>query len=178
VIHMRKEIYTGTLLKSLNKRISLEDFGVDRTIVLQDSTYRVSREECIILRERVPYVKIYRYNPEHLYPNLNVYGDKDQRKVWSTSGFHTLYLPVDRLMHARPSVRYRIAPYAISKLHTFMLIMQCSLRIRCEWLVTFRVTSALYDSYSMYSVWNPTDNYGIVASVFVVQFNGFMSLIC
>jgi hypothetical protein len=72
-----------------------------------------------------------------------------------TSGFHTLYLPADRLMHAPPSVRYRITPYARSKMHAFMLITHCSLRIRCEWLVTFRVTSALYDSYSMYSVWNP-----------------------
>jgi hypothetical protein len=115
---------------------------------------------------------------QNLYPKLNGYGDKGQRKVWSTSGFHTLYLPADRLMHARPSVRYRITPYAISKLHTFVLIMQCSLRIRCEWLVIFGVTSALCDSYSMYSVLNPADNYGIIASVFVVQFNGFMSLIC
>jgi hypothetical protein len=138
----------------------------------------MSREECKKLRESVPYVKIYRYNPKHLYPNLNGYGDNGQRKVWSTSDFHTLYLSADRLMHARPSVRYRITPYAISKLHTFVLIKQCSLRIRCEWLVTFRVTSALCDSYYMYSVWNSTDNYGIIASVFVVQFNGFMSLIC
>jgi hypothetical protein len=30
----------------------------------------------------------------------------------------------------------------------------------------------------MYSVWNPKDNYDLSASVFVVQFNGFMSLIC
>jgi hypothetical protein len=138
----------------------------------------VSWEECKKLQESVPCVKIYRYNPKHLYPKLNGYGDKGQRKVWSTSGFHTLYLPADHLMHVRPSVRYRITPYTISKLHTFMLIMQCSLRIRCEWLVTFRLTSALCNSYSMFSVWNPTDNYGIIASVFVVQFNGFMSLIC
>jgi hypothetical protein len=54
--------------------------------------YRVSREECIIIREGVPYVKVYRYNPKHLYQELNVYGNKGQRKVWSASGFHTLYL--------------------------------------------------------------------------------------
>jgi hypothetical protein len=40
------------------------------------------------LRERVPYVKIYRYNPKHLYPKLNGYGDNGQRKVW-TSGRST-----------------------------------------------------------------------------------------
>ena len=28
----------------------------------------------------------------------------------------------------------------------------------------------------MYSAWNPKDNYDMIASVFVVQFNGFMSL--
>ena len=37
--------------------------------------YRVSQEECEILRESVPYVKLYRYNPKHLYPKLNGYGD-------------------------------------------------------------------------------------------------------
>jgi len=44
-------------------------------------TYRVSQEECAILREGVPYVKLYRYNPKHLYPKLNGYGDNGQRKV-------------------------------------------------------------------------------------------------
>ena len=40
--------------------------------------YRVSQEECAILRESVPYVKLYRYNPKHLYPKLNGYGDNGQ----------------------------------------------------------------------------------------------------
>jgi len=31
-------------------------------------------------------------------------------------------------------------------------------------------------SFVMYSAWNPKDNYDMSASVFVVQFNGFMSL--
>ena len=44
--------------------------------------YRVSQEECARLRESVPYVKVYRYNPKHLYPKLNCYGDNGQRKVW------------------------------------------------------------------------------------------------
>jgi hypothetical protein len=37
--------------------------------------YRVSQEECARLREGVPYVKVYRYNPKHPYPKLNGYGD-------------------------------------------------------------------------------------------------------
>jgi len=48
--------------------------------------YRVSQEEGTKLRESVPYVKIYRYNPKHLYPKLNGYGDNGQRKVWSSGG--------------------------------------------------------------------------------------------
>ena len=34
----------------------------------------------------VPCVKINRYNPKHLCPKLNGYGDKDKRKVWSSCG--------------------------------------------------------------------------------------------
>jgi len=43
--------------------------------------YRVSQEEWTKLRESVPYVELYRYNPKHLYPNLNGYGDNDQRSL-------------------------------------------------------------------------------------------------
>ena len=43
--------------------------------------YRVSQEECARLREGVPYVKVYRYNPKHLCQKLNGYGDNGQRKV-------------------------------------------------------------------------------------------------
>jgi len=32
--------------------------------------YRVSQEERTKLRESVPYVELYRYNPKHLYPKL------------------------------------------------------------------------------------------------------------
>jgi hypothetical protein len=44
-------------------------------------TYRVSQEECARLREGVPYVKLYRYNPKHLYPKLNGYGDNGERSL-------------------------------------------------------------------------------------------------
>jgi len=43
--------------------------------------YRVSQEEGAKLRESVPYVEIYRYNPKHLYPKLNGYGDNGQRSL-------------------------------------------------------------------------------------------------
>jgi len=48
---------------------------------IYDHVYRVSQEECAILRESVPYVKLYRYNPKHLYPKLNGYGDNGQRSL-------------------------------------------------------------------------------------------------
>ena len=41
--------------------------------------------------------------------------------------------------------------------------------------VVSHVTSLL-GIHVMYSAWNPKDNYDVSASVFVVQFNGFMSL--
>jgi hypothetical protein len=43
--------------------------------------YRVSQEECARLRGSVPYVKVYRYNPKHLYPKLNGYGANGQRSL-------------------------------------------------------------------------------------------------
>ena len=45
---------------------------------------QVSQEECEILRDSVPYVKLYRYNRKHLYPKLNGYRDNGQRKVWTS----------------------------------------------------------------------------------------------
>ena len=47
----------------------------------EKTKYRVSQEECARLRESVPYVKLYRYNPKHLYPKLNGYGDNGQRSL-------------------------------------------------------------------------------------------------
>ena len=41
--------------------------------------YRVSQEERTKLREGVPYVKLYQYNPKHLYPKLNGYADNGKR---------------------------------------------------------------------------------------------------
>jgi hypothetical protein len=48
--------------------------------------YRVSHELRSLLRESVPYVKIYWYNPKHLYPKFNGYGNDGHRKVWASVG--------------------------------------------------------------------------------------------
>jgi hypothetical protein len=60
--------------------------GLQIYIYTHTYTYRVSNELRSLLRESVPYVKIYRYNPKHLCPKLNGYGDNDQRKVLSSGG--------------------------------------------------------------------------------------------
>ena len=42
----------------------------------------MSQEEWTKLRESVPYVELYRYNPKHLvYPKLNGYGDNGKRSL-------------------------------------------------------------------------------------------------
>jgi len=43
--------------------------------------YRVSQEDWTKLRESVHYVELYRYNPKHLCPKLNGYGDNGQRSL-------------------------------------------------------------------------------------------------
>ena len=53
----------------------------------------MSHELRSLLRESVPYVKIYRYNPKHLCPKLNGYGDNGQRSVKFWQLLHTYWLP-------------------------------------------------------------------------------------
>ena len=50
-------------------------------VLKPNDIYRVSQEERTKLREGVPYVKLYRYNPKHLYPKLNGYGDNGMRSL-------------------------------------------------------------------------------------------------
>ena len=57
-----------------------------RQVFLPHSVYiyiyiQVSQEKSTKLREGVPYVKLYRYNPKHLYPKLNGYGDNGKRSL-------------------------------------------------------------------------------------------------
>jgi hypothetical protein len=52
-----------------------------RFVMDEKKIYRVSQEERAKLWEGVPYVKLYRYNPKHLYPKLNGYGDNGQRSL-------------------------------------------------------------------------------------------------
>jgi hypothetical protein len=64
----------------VGRRTPCHKLSISEFISALDAIYRVSQEECARLREGVPYVKVYRYNPKHLYPKLNGYG-YGQRKV-------------------------------------------------------------------------------------------------
>jgi len=86
--------------------------------------YRVSQEECARLREGVPYVKVYRYNPKHLCPKLNGYGDNGQRKVWSSGGCThcTCQLTVLSMSVLECGVILRKLAHAVSKLLMYFLL--------------------------------------------------------
>ena len=55
--------------------------GCTQPAQLSLNKYRVSQEEWTKLRESVPYVELYRYNPKHLYPKLSGYGDNGHRSL-------------------------------------------------------------------------------------------------
>ena len=94
--------------------------------VLYIYIYRVSQEECARLREGVLYVKVYRYNPKHLCPKLNGYGDNGQRslKLWQL--LHTYWLP---------NTYYNWQEYVVS----VMLISVLNFKLTCEWHKAFKL---------------------------------------
>ena len=108
----------------------------------------MSLEEWTKLRESVPYVKIYRYNPKHLCPKLNGSGDKAREKCG------LLVVP-----HTVPGSRDVIP-------------IRCALSV----LVYSRLKHVPCCDCTCKVLGNPKDNYDMSASVSVVQFNGFMSL--
>ena len=117
--------------------------------------YRVSQEECARLRENVPYVKVHRYNPKHLYPKLNGYGDNGQRIVWFSGGCTHGTLSADGLSHVCPRLPCQITEIPLTLLRQYSTMADC---MSCIVLGTLK------------------DNYDVSAVFFVVQFNGFMSL--
>jgi len=79
--------------------------------------YRVSKEECARLRESVPYVKLYRYNPKHICPKLNGYGDNSKSTVWASSDS----------TYCTPSVMSYLSNAPARQLDS---VMQCPWRVR------------------------------------------------
>ena len=99
--------------------------------------YRVSQEESARLRKGVPYVDVYRYNPKHLYPKLNGYGDKGQRKLGKLAVPKTTTCTADT-----------------SRDNAIVLESECSVHCACVTLCAVsHVTSPL--GFLMYSACNP-----------------------
>jgi len=90
------------------------------TFLLGHHVYRVSQEECARLRESVPYVKVYRYNPKHLYPKLNGYGDNGQRILKLLQ-----LLLIDYKIHIETGRN--------------MLIAVRNIKVTCEWHETIKL---------------------------------------
>ena len=80
----------------------------------------MSQEECARLRESVPYVKLYRYNPKRLYPKLKGYGDNGQRilKLWQLL-----------LTYWLPNTYWNWQEYVVS----VMLKSVLNINVTCEW---------------------------------------------
>jgi len=71
--------YTTLFTTKDSKRIPYLNSLIDYIDYIQGVPGGIAR-----LRESVSYVKLYRYNPKHLCPKLNGYGDNGQRKVWAS----------------------------------------------------------------------------------------------
>ena len=109
----------------------------------------------------VPYVKLYRYNPKHLYPKLNGYGDNGQRKVWTS--YISAFCTQTAVSRTTPPISRMTACGAY--VGQFYGAQAPPNAIR-QYFIAARYANA----------WNPKTTTGIIARVFVVQFNGFMSL--
>ena len=119
--------------------------------------YRVSHVLRSLLRESVPYVKIYRYNPKHLCTKLNVYGDNGKRKVW-TSWSCTHYTCQLAVIYVRPCVGCHVTEYLLTVARSQELLV-CSRREYIlasdrkqssrfvQWVVTVN-TSFSYEEYA------------------------------
>jgi len=106
----------GRLIHIFGAQIS----GINNCNECKQHLYRVSQEERTKLREGVPYVKLYRYNPKHLCPKLNGFRDngKWSFKLWQL--LHTYWLP---------NSYWNWQEYVVS----VMLISVLNVKVTCEW---------------------------------------------
>ena len=78
IIKNKVKIMDNNQNNNYNTQLSDMHLAPSLCSVERHNIYRVSQEECARLREDVPYAKVYRYNPKHLCPKLNGYGDNGQ----------------------------------------------------------------------------------------------------
>ena len=123
--------------------------------------YRMSQELRSLLRESVPYVKIYRHNPKHLCPKLNGYGDNSKRKVWTSWGC-TLYTCQLAVICVRPCVECHVTEFLLTVARSQELLV-CSRQSGKPCYISVR------NSNVMYSASNPKDNNDTSANVSVLH---------
>jgi hypothetical protein len=76
-------------------------------------------------------MRVFRYNPKHLCPKLNGYGDNGQRKVWSFGG--SMHYSCQLTCYQCLSLS--VAWYYVSAVNC-MCFLQGMLQMRCEWSVS------------------------------------------
>ena len=125
--------------------------------------YRVSQEERTKLREGVPYVKLYQYNPKHLCPKLNGYWDNGQIKLWTSFGSMNDSCQLVSVICICSPVRHTNC-WCSPEMHIPAYVRQAD-----------KLGDIAQHSSVMYSTSNPMYYY-MSARNFAVQINGFMSL--
>jgi len=140
---MRQELALGSLVYLSPEHINI---------------YRVSQEERTKLREGVPYVKLYRYNPKHLCPKFNGYWDNGQINLWTSFG------------STNDSCHLVSLIYVCSRVRHICWRSQAGRQADKPCDVTAQHSSVKY------STSNPMYNYYTSARKYAVQINGFMSL--
>ena len=139
-------IHVCCVLDSLHTIASLhKHYVLLRSYAVQFDVYRMSHELRSLLRESVPYVKVYRYNPKHLCPKLNGYGDNGKRKVWTSWGF-THYTCQLAVIYVRPCVGCHVTEFLLTVARSQELLV-CSRRVIVvsfgswyrKWRTLFRV---------------------------------------
>ena len=92
----------------VNCVVILCNFGVNFGVCIQGVPRLRS-----LLRESVPYVKIYWHNPKRLCPKLNGYGDNGKRKVWTSWGC-THYTCQLAVVYVRPCVGCHVTGFLLT----------------------------------------------------------------
>jgi hypothetical protein len=117
--------------------ISLVLIIMNAYVIIFVAIYRVSQDECARLRGDVPYVKVHRYNPKHLYPKLNGYGDNGHRKVCSSCG--SMYCCCFAFF-SYSTLRMNVLERCISYISTSTRL---AIHVPCKVLETIMTTTAL-----------------------------------
>ena len=71
------------------------------------------------------------YNPKHLYPKLNGYGDNGQRKAWSSGGSTHCTLSADSVAHVCPRLPCQITEIPLTLLHQYSTMAGYACHVQC-----------------------------------------------